>query len=165
MPAAVRKLKVVKEPKEVTLKFTFAEYATATKKLAQTDESVDSVEVLHLLPYLTPPERINFVNELCRVLKKGGKAQMVQPHWCSNRAYSDLRFQWPPVAEGWLFSLRKETREQDPNYDKRYKCDFDFTCGYSLHPSLQPRNQEFQQDAITFKKEAAQDMIVTLIKR
>ena len=156
---------VKKAAKEVTLKFTFAELAKARKKLTNADNSVDSIEVLHLLPYLTGAERIAFVNEIHRVLKKGSKCLLVTPHWCSNRAMTDMRFQWPPVAEGWFVLLRKEQREIDPNHDRRYTCDFDFTCGYSLHPALHTRNQEFQQDAITFKKEAAQDLITTLIKR
>lgn len=156
---------MVAKKKEVTLKFTIAEIAKARKKLAQADNSVDEIELLHLLGYLTGEERIDFLNEVWRVLKKGSKCQVVAPHWASNRAYSDLRFQWPPIVEGWLFSLNKAQRENDPNFDKRYKCDFDFTCGYSLHPALVSRNQEFQQDAIQWKKEAAQDLIISLIKR
>jgi hypothetical protein len=107
----------------------------------------------------------NLMNELQRVLKKGAKCQLVMPHWASNRAYADLRFQYPPVAESWFFSLNEDYRKQDPNFDKRYKCNFDFTCGYSLHPQLVSRNQEYQQHAITFWKEAAQDLIATIIKK
>jgi len=154
-----------KAPKEVTLKFTVAELSKLQKKLVQANDSVDSVELIHVLPYLTPVERINLMNELQRVLKKGAKCQLVMPHWASNRAYADLRFQYPPVAESWFFSLNEDYRKQDPNFDKRYKCNFDFTCGYSLHPQLVSRNQEYQQHAITFWKEAAQDLIATIIKK
>ncbi len=154
-----------KAPKEVTLKFTVAELSKLQKKLVQANESVDSVELIHVLPYLTPAERINLMNELQRVLKKGAKCQLVMPHWTSNRAYSDLRFQYPPVAESWFFSLNEDYRKQDLNFDKRYKCNFDFTCGYSLHPHLISRNQEYQQHAITFWKEAAQDLIATITKK
>ncbi len=157
--------KAPKQPKEVTLKFTVAELSKLQKKLVQANDSVDSVELIHVLPYLTPVERINLMNELQRVLKKGAKCQLVMPHWASNRAYADLRFQYPPVAESWFFSLNEDYRKQDPNFDKRYKCNFDFTCGYSLHPHLISRNQEYQQHAITFWKEAAQDMIATVTKR
>ena len=154
-----------KAPKEVTLKFTVAELSKLQKKLVQANDSVDSVELIHVLPYLTPVERINLMNELQRVLKKGAKCQLVMPHWASNRAYADLRFQYPPVAESWFFSLNEDYRKQDPNFDKRYKCNFDFTWGYSLHPQLVSRNQEYQQHAITFWKEAAQDLIATIIKK
>ena len=156
---------VAKKTKEVTFILTVAELAKAKKRLAYADNSVDSCELIHLLPYLTPVERINLMNELQRVLKKGSKCQMVMPHWSSNRAYADLRFQFPPVAESWFFSLNDDYRKQDKNSDTRYKCNFGFTCGYSLHPSLISRNQEYQQHAITFWKEAAQDMIATIIKK
>ena len=156
---------VKKSSKEVKLKFTFAELAIAKKKLVQFDNSVDEIDVLHMLAYLKPVERIVFINEAHRIMKKGAKCQLISPHWCSNRAYVDLRMEYPPVVEGWLFSLNKKQREQDANYDKRYTCDFDFTCGYSLHPALQSRNQEYQQQAISFWKEAAQDLIATLIKK
>jgi hypothetical protein len=64
----------------------------------------------------------------------------------------------------------KWREDQVPHTDKRwnpdgYNCDFECTWGYSLHPSLMARNQEFQQDAIQFKKEACQDIIATLVKK
>ena len=154
-----------KTSKEVALKFTVAELSKLQKKLTQANDSVDTVELLHVLPYLTGIQRINLMNELQRVMKKGAKCQMVMPHWASNRAHADLRFQWPPVAEAWFFNLNNDYRKQDANHDKRYKCDFDFTCGYSLHPQLVSRNQEYQQHAITFWKEAGQDLIATIIKK
>ena len=152
-------------PKEVKLQFTIKELATAQKKLVNADNSVDDIEVLHMMSYLKPDERIAFVNEVYRVLKKGSKCQIVSPHWCSNRAYTDLRMHYPPIAEGWYYNFNKKMREQDPNYDKRYVCDFDFTCGYAMHPALHPRNQEYQQNAIQFWKEAAQDLATCLTKR
>lgn len=156
---------MVAKKKEVVLKFTVAEIAKARKKLTQADASVDSAEVMHLMPFLTPVERINFVNELHRVMKKGAKCQLVSPHWSSSRAYADLRFQWPPVVEGWYYNLNTDFRKQDPGGDKRYTCNFDVTWGYSLHPHLNTRNQEYQQHAVTFWKEAAQDLAATIIKK
>lgn len=151
--------------KEVHISFTVADLSKVRRKLPQKDGSVASVEVLYLLAYLPPHERIAFVNELHRVMMKGAKCQIVTPHWCSSRAYADLRMEYPPVAEAWYFNLNADYRKQDPNGDARYKCDFDATWGFSLHPLIQSRNHDFQQDAITFKKEAAQDLICTIIKR
>lgn len=151
--------------KEVTLKLSIVELAKAKKPLKQRSNSVDSAEVIHVLPYLTAVERIAFVNELWRVMKKGARAQIVTPYWASNRTYSDLRVQWPPISEGWYFNLDSDYRKNDVNGDKRYKCDFNATWGYALHPSLHTRNQEYQQHAITFWKESAQDLIATLIKK
>jgi hypothetical protein len=45
-----------------------------------------------------------------------------------------------------------------------YTCDFAATWGYSLHPSIQHRNTEYQTFALSNYKEAAQDIIATLTK-
>lgn len=127
--------------------------------------SVHEVHCRHLLNYLTAAERVHFVNELHRVLKPGAKAQIVTPHWACNRAYGDLAQQWPPVAEEWLFHLNAEWRRDNAWWSTQYECDFDFTCGYGMHPHLVTRNFEYQQHAIVFWKEAAQDLVATLTRR
>lgn len=135
------------------------------------DNSVDEVNCSHFVEHLTAIERVRFMNELYRVMKPGAKATITTPHWCSNRAYGDMTHQWPPVSEMWFYYLSKQWREdQVPHTDKRwnpegYDCDFEAGWGYSMHPSLLPRNLEFQQDALQFKKEAAQDIIATLTKK
>ena len=149
----------------VKLDFTVADLAKAKTRLKQKNNSVDEVSCQYIICYLKPAERINFFNELFRVMKKGAKCLVSTPHWASNRAYADLRFEYPPVSESWYFNLNSEYRKQDKNSDKRYKCDFDATWGYSLHPSLISRNQEYQQHAATFWKEATQDMMATITKK
>ena len=151
--------------KETKLTFTFKDLVKAKKPLANSANSVDEVTVLYLVQYLKPAERIAFINELYRVMKKGAKCQVITAHWCSNRAYADLRVEWPPVAESWYYVLKAELRTADPNYDKRYKCDFDSGIGYSMHPAIVSRNQEYQHNAVQFSKEAAQDLCATLTKR
>jgi hypothetical protein len=134
------------------------------------DGSVLEVHCSHFIEHLTAPERIHFVNELYRVLVSGGKCQIIAPHWASCRGYGDLTHQWPPVSEFWFYYLSKEWRAQNaPHSDAGcfpiYTCDFEATWGFSLHPQVQPRNQEFQMFAITYYKEAAQDIIATLTKK
>lgn len=135
------------------------------------DGTVDEVHCSHFIEHLTALERVRFMNELYRVLRVGGKVTLVAPHWCSNRAYGDMTHCWPPVSEMWFYYLSKTWRhDQVPHTDKQwnkdgYDCDFECTWGYSLHPAILARNQEFQQDAIQFKKEAAQDIIATLVKK
>lgn len=135
------------------------------------DNSVDEVHCSHFIEHLTATERVHFVNELCRVLKVGSHATVIAPHWASNRAYGDPTHQWPPVAEMWFYYLSKGWREtQAPHTDRQYNrdgfaCDLEATWGYSMHPTLQSRNQDYQQDALAWKKEAAQDIIATLKKR
>lgn len=135
------------------------------------DGSVEEVHASHFIEHLTSPERIHFFNELYRVLRVGGKATIITPHWASNRAYGDPTHQWPPVAEmAWYYLLRSWRTEQAPHTDVQwnpqgFSCDFDATWGYSLNPLIAPRNPEYQQHALQFFKEAATDMIATLTKR
>ncbi len=133
-----------------------------TKVWPWKNNSVDEAHSSHFIEHLTAPERIHFVNELYRVLKPGAKATLITPHWASNRAYGDLTHQWPPVSEMWFFYLSKAWREQEAPHNDGYTCNFEATWGYSLHPALQPRNQEYQQNAIQFYKEACADIIATL---
>jgi len=152
--------------KEIKLTWTHEQLATARKRRwPLADNSVDEMSVQNLVSMLTPAERIHFVNELWRVLKPGAKAQITTPHWCSSRAYSDLTFVYPPVAEGWYFHLNEAWRKANAPWGKAYRCDFDITFGYGLHPHVVTRNQEYQQHAVTFFKEAAQDVVAALTKR
>lgn len=135
------------------------------------DDSVEEVHCSHFVEHLTANQRVHFVNELSRVLVKGGKASIIVPHWGSNRAYGDPTHQWPPVSEMWFYYLNKDWRAGNaPHTDiahnpQGFTCDFDATWGYSLHPSLNVRNADYQQHALTFWKEAAQDLMATLVKK
>src|SRR5258706_12468749 len=135
------------------------------------DGSVDEGHASHFVEHLTGFERVHFVNELYRVLQKGGKCQIIVPHWASCRAYGDVTHQWPPVSEFWFYYLSKEWRKVNAPHDdiefnpKGYDCDFEATWGYSLHQGILSRNQEYQQHALTYWKEAAQDIIATLTKK
>lgn len=129
------------------------------------DESVEEVQASHVVEHFTAPERIHFVNELYRVLVKGGKATVIVPHWASNRAYGDLTHQWPPVSEMWFYYLSKTWREQNAPHNDFYTCDFDATWGYGMHPAIIARNPEYQQFAMQNYKEACTDTICTLTKK
>lgn len=129
------------------------------------DDSVDEVRCSHVVEHLTGPERIHFVNELYRVLKPGASAEIETPHWASARAYGDLTHQWPPVSEFWFFYLSREWRDEHAQHaNDDYACDFQVSWGTTLHPHVKTRNQEFQQFATTFYREASQDMVATLTK-
>lgn len=139
--------------------------ADLTKPWPWQDETVEEVHCSHMIEHLTAPERIAFVNELYRVLKKGAKATIIAPHWASTRAYGDLTHQWPPVCEMWFYYLSKDWRAMNAPHNDGYTCDFDASWGYGMHPSLFTRNAEFQQFAVNFYKEAVQDIHATLTKR
>jgi ubiquinone/menaquinone biosynthesis C-methylase UbiE len=129
------------------------------------DASVEEAYSSHFIEHLTAPHRILFVNELYRVLKPGGTTEIIVPHWCSGRAYGDLTHQWPPVSEFWFLYLSRRWREQNaPHTCDDYTCDFTVTWGPQLHPHIALRNQEHQQFAAAFYREAVQDIVATFFK-
>ena len=127
--------------------------------------SVDEAHCSHMLEHLTPKERIHFVNELHRVLKPGSKAAIITPHFGSVRAYGDLTHQWPPVVSFWYLYLNAEWRKTNAPHNDEYTCDFDHGYGFGLHPTVQTRNQDYQNYAVIHLLEGAQDLHVTLTKR
>lgn len=135
------------------------------------DGEVDEVHCSHFVEHLTSAQRVHFANELYRVLKPGGRATVIVPHWASCRAYGDPTHQWPPVSEFWFYYLSQSWRDtQAPHTDRKhwaggYACDFDATWGYSIHPEVQLRNSEYQQHAVNFFKEAVQDLHATLTRK
>ena len=91
------------------------------------------------------------------------------PHWSSSRYYGDPTHK-EPFSEFGFYYLDKNWRAQNaPHADKQhnpngYDCHFSVTWGYSMHASLQVRNQEYQQYAMQWLREACQDTIATLVK-
>lgn len=138
------------------------------------DNSVDEAHAAHFIEHLTNHndkwERVHFFNELYRVLKVGGTATIILPHWNSNRYYGDPTHK-EPFSEMGMYYLSKEWRStQAPHTDKQwnpngYGCDFEATWGNGMHPALMSRNQEYQQYAMQWYKEAVQDLHVHLKKK
>lgn len=126
------------------------------------DGSVDEVYSCHFIEHLAAKERIHFANELHRVLKPGGTAEIIVPHWASGRAYGDLTHQWPPVSEFWFLYLSRAWREENaPHTCDDYTCDFAVEWGPALDQPLLLRNQEHQQFAVRYYREAIQDIHAT----
>lgn len=135
------------------------------------DGSVEEAHSSHFFEHLTATERVHAFNELHRVLRQGGKAQIIVPHWASNRAYGDPTHQWPPVSEMAFYYIAKEWRMANAphtdksNWDQGFTCDFEATWGYSMSPGIMARNDEMRRFALENYKEAASDIIASLTKR
>lgn len=153
---------MVKTPTKIDLNHT--DIPRLRKAWPWKSGSVDEVTVVNLVQMYTPDERIRFANELYRVMKPGARAQISAPHFASHRAYGDMAFQWPPVSEAWLHHLNAAWRTANAPWGVKYRCDFEITFGYSMHPAIIARNQDYQQHAMTFFKEACQDLVATLTK-
>ena len=135
------------------------------------DETVEEVHMSHVLEHFTGHQRVHIFNELHRVLVKGGKATIITPHWCSNRAYGDFTHAWPPVSEMLYFYISKTWRATNaPDNDHEwnpqgYTCDFEATWGYTLHPDLATKSGERVAFSTQFYKEACQDLCATVTKK
>jgi SAM-dependent methyltransferase len=126
------------------------------------DNSVEEAHASHIIEHFDSAERIHFVNELWRVLKPGGIAHLIAPHWSSARAYGDLTHKWPPVGEFWIYYLSKSWREAQAPHNDGYTCDFEAVSWPNLHPEIAVKNPEYQRHAVTFFKEAWQDIVIKL---
>jgi hypothetical protein len=129
------------------------------------DSTVEEVHCSHLVEHLKPEERIHFVNELWRVMKPGAKAMIFAPHWASCRAYGDLTHQWPPISEQWPYYLNRAWREEQAPHNDGYKCDFEQTVGHAPSPVLTGRSPDYVAFALSFYKESALDILITLTKK
>lgn len=138
------------------------------------NDSVEEVHCSHFLEHLTNLngkwERVHFFNELHRVLKVGGKCSLIIPHWNSNRYYGDPTH-CEPFSEMGFYYLSKEWRltqaiHTDSSVNPHgYTCDLECVWGYAMNPALSVRNQEYQQFAMSWYKEAITDMHCTLVKK
>lgn len=134
-------------------------------------ESVEEAHASHFLEHLHPPQRIALFNGLYRVMKPGAQVTLITPHWASCRAFGDMTHVWPPVSEFFYFYLNREWREGNaPHCDIKHNpagfdCHFEGTWGHGMHPALHARNQEYQQFALAWYKEAAQDLHACLTRK
>jgi len=128
------------------------------------DGEVDEVHSSHFIEHLTNNERVVFWNELCRVLKKGGQARVITPHWSNACAYGDPTHQWPPMSEWAVYYLNKDWRDVNAPHAP-LTCDFYFVIGGSWDPWLETRNQEMKMFAMGRYINSYRDLIITLTKK
>lgn len=129
------------------------------------NDSVDEVVSFHFLEHLDGFERIDFFNELYRVMKAGAKARFQVPYWSSMRAIQDPTHKFPPLCEASFCYMNKGWRVANKLDHYKLKCDFDFEFGYQLEQETATRSQEVQYDWVKHKLNAANDIIVTMTKR
>ena len=130
------------------------------------DGSAKEIKAVGFLHYLNPYQRAHLANSIWRVLEIDGKANIQVPHWLASKYYDD-NVQWPPVTEQWRWWLNKFWRDQNGHNvgaGSTYECNFHVVPVYNLHPLLSTRPQQFNEFAVQFYKEAAQDLIFNLTK-
>lgn len=128
------------------------------------NNSVDEIRSSHFVEHLTGPERINFFNEVYRILKPKGTALIITPHWTHDCAYGDPTHVFPPLSGWYPLYLNKAWRDQEAPH-VGYTCDFDYVAAGSWDQWLEPRNQEFKTFAMNRYTNSWRDLIVTFTKR
>lgn len=128
------------------------------------DGSIGEAHASHFLEHLTGPERVTFMNALCRVLKVGATATIIVPHWTNACAYGDSTHQWPPMSEWAPLYWNKAWRDGNAPHTG-FTCDFDFVTGFGFDERVMNWNQDRKMFALSHHLNAARDMHITLTKR
>jgi SAM-dependent methyltransferase len=125
------------------------------------DNSVEEVYSSHFLEHLPGASRIKFFNELYRILKPGGTAQIITPDWSHACAYGDPTHQWPPMSGWYPLYLQKAWRDANAPHVP-YTCDFEWSTAMSWDPWLNTRaEKEFPMQRYI---NSTRDLIVNLSK-
>lgn len=117
-----------------------------------------------------------FFNEIHRILKPAefdetnpniatkGFAKIVVPYYSSPRADQDPTHV-RRLSEASFLYLNQEWLKQNKLDHYPTKADFNFSYAYNINGRLQNRNQEFVGNALLTELNAADDLIVTLVKK
>ena len=168
-----KKVKVMKESGPVRIYlgrqnvpegFTKASYDANSIKWNHKADSVDEVICEHIFHLVPGPQRGQFMDDLCRILKSGGKVLVTVPYYSHMRAVQDFMHAWPPVCEASFLYFNKQWREVN-KIEYPMTCDFDFTYGYQADPETATKNDETRNFWIKHYTNAVTDLQVALTKK
>jgi len=126
--------------------------------------SIDEAVCIGILEFIPGKIRGAFMDEIFRVLKPGGKCQVVVPYWNTQAAIQDYRHEWPPMTEQSFLYFNKAWREQN-KLDIGLKCDFEFNYGYNFDAEMMARNDEGKAFYIKHYTNSVQALQIMLIKK
>jgi len=126
------------------------------------DESVDEVFCSHYVEHTK--DLMKFMDELYRILKPEGKANIVAPYYSSMRAWQDPSHT-RAISEATFLYFNKNWRVANKLGHYPITCDFDFSYGYAVDPSWVTRNEEARAFAIKHYINVITDIQVMLTKR
>ena len=126
------------------------------------DNSVDEVNISHYVEHT--PDLIKFMNELYRIMKPGGKCEIVAPYYSSMRAWQDPTHV-RAISEATFLYFNQEWLKTNglDHYD--VSADFDFSYGYVMSPEWISRSEEAKAFAIRHYINVISDIQVLLTKR
>ena len=132
-------------------------------------DSLDEARCSHFFEHLTGEERIPFMNELHRILKKGAGCLFMTPLGY-DRQVQDFSHRWPPVVAATYLYFDKNWLKANnlDHYIDLYgiRCDFEIRpLQASIAPEFASRNDEFRTMAMQHYKNGAVDLTVLVVKR
>lgn len=107
---------------------------------------------------------INFVNELYRILKVGGVAEVIVPHYMSVRAFGDpthTRY----IGDFSFLYLDKEWRDENKLSHYGLDCNFEMLASYHIGNELMLKSQEVRDEAFLKDWNAVNDLQVKMTKK
>jgi len=144
-------------------------------------ESVEEIICSFLFNRIPAGKRMEFMDEIYRVLVKGGRVLITVPYWSSMRAVQDYGHSWPPVVEQTFLYFNKAWRDAQkfneafaPPYLKEWldsatnyegKCDFEFTFGYVFDNDTATRADDTRAHWVKHYVNSVTDLQVTLVKK
>lgn len=126
------------------------------------DESVDEIFACHFIEHVG--DLIKFMDECCRILKKGAKMTVIAPYYTSMGAWQDPTHK-RAISESTFFYYNKGWRDANKLDHYGIKCDFDFVFGHSFGPEWVTRHEEARNFALMHYFNVASDIQVVLTKR
>lgn len=139
------------------------------------DESIEAIYLSNMFHRLTREQRYALMNEGYRILKPGGRLQLICPYW-NTRAYAaDPLSQWPPLCEESFLVYSQEFRSLcSPEigalpltcdfYEKTPQGALIVVAGHEPEPDIAGRNEEYRTHASRYWNNAVKALHVTLTK-
>lgn len=133
------------------------------------DDSVDEARCSHFFEHLEPEQRVSFMNELHRVLKKEAGCMFTTPRGF-DRQVQDFTHKWPPVVESSYYYFNKEFYRSNKleHYLDLYgiKCDFEVRpVQVSVTPDFAMKCDEHKVFATRYYTNVAVDLTVLMVKK
>lgn len=132
-------------------------------------DSVDEARCSHFFEHLEPIERVQFMNELHRILKKGAGCLFITPLGF-DRQVQDLSHKWPPVVPASYLYFDQQWLKANglDHYSVLHaiNCDFEVRpLNATVAPEFVSRSDEFRAMAMQHYKNGAVDLTVLVVKR
>jgi hypothetical protein len=127
------------------------------------DGSVEEFNCAEILQYVPGKKRLQFMEELYRVLAPEGKAVILTSYYASSMAFADYEVEWPPVCEQTFLFFNRQWREA-MKITAPIKCDFEFNYGFGYSPEVAARSTEVQSEFLKSRLNVAQKLQVVLTR-